>query len=347
MIEEIYSKELEELNIVFNSQNVLVKTTRKLINDLNSQHFFKELIENIKKYDDLNNVELYRFKDDVKSMYKILIHLYLNLKKEKLTSEENYENMIKSCRVFPDFIGRDMIKLISYLPILKLIKTKIEYEEYIEQKLDLNDKITISYMEEQQERLFGEDSIVSNKFLEDEEFKDFKMKNDYVNKIEKEYNLIKKDLNSCIKHLIELYEKVEDLEEFKIIIGSVQWEKNQSLKTDLLSLKVIEEILKMVKTYNDKKTNILKEIYDLLTEKLKMVVPNHKELIIEYKNKKSIFTFKNDDVLTKEMIKEIEKIIIIKSKKEIYHIKNDLLKTHQNIDSKIWSYSFECYISFN
>jgi len=232
MIEGVFDKEKKQMGIVANGHAVIHNISYRLKNDLNAQSFFSSLTKNIIEYEELHHIEQYRFKRDIKEMQGILHLLYRSLSSLPRVKDKSAKEITECCKTFPDYTGRHIISLFSYLPVIDLFCEKLSYEEYISKRIDLDKKyMGQTCMERQHEELFGE-SVFNRKFPKDDAFTDYALKNRFIDKLEAEYHDHRKgEIEEEINILLPLFLPDEDEHEMKnarVAIGSAYWDNRRN-----------------------------------------------------------------------------------------------------------------------
>lgn len=230
MIKTIFEQEKEKMKCILNAKQIVQNISYKMAHDLNCIAFFENIIENIKKYDSLERMDKIYFSDDLEEMRLILHLLYQSLQAIPNIKEKTADEIVKCCRTFPDNIGKRIIIQISYLPIMDLFYENFKYIEYIKKNVDFEEtSIGQNILDYQQDRLFGK-SILNQKFPKDEEFLDYKMRNEFIRNLREEYEETRKqELESEINFMLDLYTKDETS---KIAIGSHYWDNKNKTRSE-------------------------------------------------------------------------------------------------------------------
>ncbi len=232
MIDSIFEKEKEQMNVIIQSRYIIQNITYKLTNDKNSISFFDNVIENVRGYESLERMEKYYFENDLKEMRQVLGLLYKSLQTDTYIKNKTAEEMIKCCNVFPDNIGKRTIILISYIPIIELFFEDLLYKEYFKNYVDLEKKMMGETQQEHQYSRLFEESIFKKKFPKDDEFIDYSMRNDFTNKLKDEYEKTRKEeIKEAIDLLLKFYEESDNSEDNKLSIGSTYWEEKKRIQS--------------------------------------------------------------------------------------------------------------------
>lgn len=328
MIQMIFDNEKKEMKNIIDSKNIIQNFSYKLEYDKNSKHFFKNIIQNIKSYDRLEIMEKYHFEKDLKEMREVLHLLYRGLMSEDKIKDKTAEELKKCCNIFPDNIGKRILRKISYIPLIDLMYEKILLKEYINKKIDVNKNFCgTTILEEQERKIFND----SNMFPKDEDFIDYDMRNKYIEKLESEKDDILKD--EALQILINQYDKAEDIKSVEILIGAAYWEEKQNINRQTVeSLK--EAINKMSEAFKSKEKEKITELEKMLEKILKNKILNINEFIL----KELSITIKDGElgeiklITTRELsaneIEKIEKIIILYRNIELHRIK--LIENNKN-----------------
>lgn len=341
MIQMIFEEEKKDMKTILNSKGLFQNFSYKIAKDLNSKHFFDNLISNIKNYKNLEHMQKYNFEKDLKEMREVLHLLYSGLQSDTYIKSKTSAEMIKSCNVFPDNIGKRMIIQISYIPIINLFYEDLMHQEFFSKKIDLLQVSCGKTMQEdQRERLFGK-GLFHKKFPKDEEFIDFSMRNEFITELEKEYiDTRKEEINTALNILLSQYEDSEDLDKTTLLIGATYWDNKKTVSSkQTLAFKSALEA--MSQSFKEKDDSLLTRLTLILKDELSNITPedNIESLIIELQKEgedakiylKTIKPLENDEV------DKITKLFIIKSKLELTKIV--LLKSDSNL-----SFEFLCDI---
>jgi len=354
---KIFEKEKEELKTIINTKTILQNIDYKLRNDKNVKLFMENLVENIKTYDDKDmnktdeRMHNYYFKKDFEEMFELLLLYKYSFETVSTLKKYKGEDIAKCCNVFPDYIGEHIIRMFAYLPLMELFNKKIKYEDYINEKKDLNKKIFNQTPKEYQlERLFGENILNKrNIFKKAEDFIDYELKNKYIEKVEEKYEKeIKKDLKNNLDFFINKLSRDNTEKEIKqqeIYIGIAYW--NESFATDD---KMIESFKKVLNSIVGNLEKEKKKKYEFVEKVLKGIIKNNDKIkkylindLIDLKinkDEKLIITlsYKEENLELEKIIKEIEEIYIITTKVEVTDIKyidKTILLSSQKDDKKI------------
>ena len=330
MIETIFDKENEQLSILFNSKNILQNISYKLENDRNSIYFFENLISNIENYDNLPRMQKYYFDNDFKAMYKTLKMFYRGFQSDIRFKKMDASDMLKCCKAFPDHIGERIIGLISYIPIMDLFYEKLKYVEFINKKSS-----SVENMKKyQSEKLFS-DGLLSKTFPNDDSFIDYKLKNEYLSKLEVEYETTRKEeISTALSIMINMYNGSENIEETKINIGSAYWQRKIDISTDNTSAlkKVIEGMSKAMRKSNDEKLDkllfILKnEFEDITNVKIDNIFISKKKDT----NRTYFISINSTKEYSKENISAMLKVFVLKNDYECTNLTLDSNFENKNI----------------
>lgn len=329
MIKDFYSKEIENMVAMTNYNAFAFNLSLKIKKDLNIMNFLNNLFENTKNYD-INSCscENYDFENNVKEINDLLMLFLKSLKSDSYIKSQSSKDMIKACKVFPDYGGRTIIKLLSFLPLINLLSKKIRYKNYILENpklIDNNYGINLDIIRKE-EVLEIEVSKKIKKILPDEEFVNYKLKSEYINNFEKYYNEdIKENLDNFINNLIELYKNSENNKDL-LIIGKVIWDNdfNKVLSNEEYFFskykEIKEEILNNEKLAIDfVEPKIKKHINRIINDNLESL-----EILNDNFLYNIILNLKND--LTEVEIKEICKF---------YIVNKDISLTNLELESKM------------
>lgn len=323
MVKDFYNKEIDNMIVVTNLNAFFFNLSYKIKNDLNIKYFFDNLLNNIKNYENLSEIEKNNFEINIKEINDLLYLFLKSLKLDYYIKEQSSENMIKRCIVFPDYGGRTIIKQLSFLPLINLMSTKIKYNNYIkENPKRIQESLSVDLNKHQEEELFDEKiSDKIRKFIPDENFVNYDLKIKYINDFEAFYNEEKKEnIENFIKELLKIYDN-DDLNKNSIIVGSILWDNNLNK-----ILSKFEYFYSLFKEYNDKFEIKEKESLNLMEESffkhINNISENNVEKIKITNNNfigSIVLTIKND--LNEEEIKEITKFFIVKNKISLTTIK--------------------------
>jgi hypothetical protein len=352
MIDTIYNNEIENLKIILNSKNILQNIFYKIKKDKNSIDFFNNLINNIEKYDELDEnktserMHKYYFKNDFNSMYKIIKLFYLGLKKEEKIKNKTGKSIARCCSVFPDYTGEKIIKILGYFPLMKLFNKRIEILEFLKSKVDLNKKIMGQTITEQNEEdLFNKARRKVNITKDNSFFIDYKLKNKYIEFLEEDLKIELKEINKNINILLKILNKNEDINENLLILGISFWDSE--IKNNSEEIKELKEAFSLLfESFNKDKKEKLNKIKLILKEEiLKELKISENELSInlDKKNNKDSFDYflkiKTNLNLKEEDKEKISKLYLIKKDYEIEKIRY--------IDHRGQKYIFECKVDLN
>jgi hypothetical protein len=125
-----YKNEYEDLKTIYHKTSIYRNTIYKLSHDENIKLFKKDILENIKNYSDLERMKKHYFKNDFDKYFEIVNILFNTIIKDKDFKNYAGEDFYKCCNVFPDYMGEQFIEIISYIPIMKVMKNIFLKEEY-------------------------------------------------------------------------------------------------------------------------------------------------------------------------------------------------------------------------
>lgn len=346
MINGVFTEEKNNMKILINAKNSLQNFSYRLSNDLNAKEFFTNVIENIKKFDSLSDdvtserMFKYHFVNDLKEMREVLHLFFSGLQSKDDIKSRTSEELIKCCRIFPDNIGKRIIRQISYIPLLDLFHEKQAYLEYLNNKINLDEKsMGQTPLEYQKESIFS-DSLFSKKFPKDEDFIDYAMRNRYVEILEKEYFETKRDeINNALNILIEQYEKHDKA---PLIIGSAYWDNKQKINSS--KIQAFKDVVNaMTKTFKKNELERISKLEFILQTKIEDDFEHKVSIIKSLKIENTdggLITIDTNSNLSQNEIDKICKIFIVKDKMELIHI-----SFLNNIDEK--SYVFKCKLALN
>lgn len=346
MITMIFDKEKEQMKHLINAKNLLQNFSYKIQHDLNSKNFFENVVSNIKNYETLERMEKYHFENDIKEMREVLHLLYSGLQTDDYIKSKTSKEMIKCCNVFPDNIGKRMIIQISFIPLIDLFYEDLKYKQFIAEKLDVT-KVCCgtNLLEDQRDRLFNKKSLSHKKFPKDEDFIDYKMKNDFISNLEEEYTTRKEEIQTALSLLIAQYENSKDINKTILIIGATYWDNKQKVKSEkVMAFKeALEAMAKVFEKEEKDKLNILEL---LLKSKIEEIITPIliDEINISYSSsdgeEDDNISFKTLNQLSNEQVQLITKIVIIKSKSQLTGI--ELIDSEKKEDK--FEYTFICKI---
>lgn len=323
MIDMIYNNETQQMKNIINAKSIVQNFSYKIRNDLNSKHFFENIVKNIRNYASLERMEKYYFEKDLIAMREVLHLLYSGLQSIDYIKRKTAQEMIKACNVFPDYIGKRMIMQISYIPLIDLFYEDFKYREFIDKKINLEVRnCGGTILEDQQERLFNKKSIFNNKFPKDEDFIDYKMRNNYVDILKQEYDdKRKEEISFALNILLLQYENSKNIEETSVLIGATYWENKQKVQsTKIQSFK--DALEAMVCAFDKDKNEKINKLEIILNDKISQIINpiGIEELKLTVENEKGIIKLITKSPLENSHIEEITKIFIIKSKMELVKI---------------------------
>lgn len=338
MLGWIFEQEKTKLSNILNSRQILENFSYKLKKDLNSKNFFDNFYNNIDNINNMSDYDRKQYVKDCNEMKTMLLMLNQALKADNYISSKNSSEMIKSCNVFPDRTGREMIIQLSFLPLLRLF-CELQNIEKIKQSREFFTNYNKTLIEDQNEKLFGKGNIFRKvDYDDDEEFIDYNIKLKYLEKLENESNLKKDNLEKSIKDLLEIYFSSNNKEETMVIMGSAYWDndnKKSKERTEQFSV-IFEKMFQSFEEETNKKISILT---DVLTNKISNLIKDNKLVNVELSKDQSfsgniLITFENE--INSEEIKQIQSIIICKSEMDLHKIK------HKQNSNNI--YEFSCYL---
>lgn len=231
-----YEQRLDDLITIQNKRSILSNFKYAIKKD---ENIFKlnKLILSLKNADDIDSMERmdkYYFEKNLIGYQEILEKLFL-LSKNQIN--DNAFDLLKSCKVLPDYEGRTLLTILSYLPIVRLINQYLKYVE-INEKVNNHHKnkneIKASWLKEDS-NMFRQDGLlktrVPNYIFEDEQLEIIFLqeKIDSIN-IEE----LKNDISSLLEHMNENISVIE-------IIGLELWES--SIITDEIITVITSEII--------------------------------------------------------------------------------------------------------
>jgi len=236
-MQDIFDNDNRNLGVLINSKNIFQNINYKLKKDRNCIHFFKNIVNNIKNYDKLKNMEQFYFDNDFNEIVPLLNKYAYALKSDLFFKTKNYNEFSKPCSLFPDHIGKSIITFLGYLPLLNTFNEKLTYIKYISKEIDLEKKFMgATYLEDQYEKLF-EKNIFSKRYPSDDDFIDYKLRNKYIKKLKKDVDINK--INESIDLMLNVFKEKNDEEIKKIFftMGCTYWESitnNSNSNSDLM-----------------------------------------------------------------------------------------------------------------
>lgn len=323
MIDMIFNNETQQMKNIINAKNIVQNFSYKIRNDMNSKDFFENVIQKIKNYESLERMEKYYFEKDLIAMREVLHLLYSGLQSIDYIKTKTAQEMIKACNVFPDYIGRRMIMQISYIPLIDLFYEDLKYKEFINKKTNLEERnCGGTILEDQQERLFNKKSIFNNKFPKDEDFIDYKMRNNFIEILENKYNdKRKEEIANALNILLLHYENSKNIDETIVLIGATYWDNKQNVQsTRIQSFK--DALEAMASVFEKDKNEKINKLEIILNGKLSQIIDpiGIEELKLTVENDRGIIKLKTKSPIENTHVEEITKIYIIKSKMELIKI---------------------------
>jgi len=137
----------------------------------------------------------------------------------------------KPCHALPDYGGQSILKLIAYLPIMKLFQEKRYFLDMEKEALESEVSESIPRHETlenmQEDKLFKKESMFYRKYPDDDEsFVNHPLKKRYAKSIAADYKDRKKELDASILSLAKLYSK-----DSLIMIGSTYWDSSNKARS--------------------------------------------------------------------------------------------------------------------
>jgi len=175
MVGDLFKKDYENLTAILNSKQIIQNLSYKLEEDENCKKFFSSVYDKSEKIEELEHMDRWQFIRDIKEMSKILKYLSMAMENEWWLKDKSADDILKCCSVFPDNIGKRILIQMSYIPLLNGMIEKIEYEEFIDKKID------------DSEISDWENARIVSRFPKDENFVDYKRRNEFIIKTENEY----------------------------------------------------------------------------------------------------------------------------------------------------------------
>lgn len=250
MISTIFDEEKEKMRSIINAKQIIENISYKLAHDLNSIAFFNEVVDNIENYSSLERMKKYYFDRNLEEMRDVLHLLYHTLLTNSPIKEKTAEEIVKCCNIFPDNIGKRIIILLSYIPLIDLFYEDLQYHKYFKNYTNLENKMMGETMlEHQHDRLFKE-SIFSKTFPKDEEFIDYELRNKFVNNLKKKYeNVRENEISEALALILAHYKDNNNSEKIKVLIGSTYWDKKKKIRSEQAKefSKVIDSMLSAFK----------------------------------------------------------------------------------------------------
>ena len=243
MIEMMFNEDKENLRTIIHSKSVIQNITYKLKNDLNTKSFMDNVVDNIENYDSMERMKKYGFKNDLTEMREVLNLLYRGLQSIENTRNKTAAEIVECCSVFPDTIGERLMKQLAYIPIMDLFYEKILYEEYLKKYVKLDEEsMGTTQLKHQRDKLFKK-TILSKLFPEDKEYINYELRNEYIEKLRKDYEGGRlKEIDDTLGILLTLYKNRSEGDKNILSIGITYWDKRNKLRLE--EVEAFAEVIK-------------------------------------------------------------------------------------------------------
>ena len=310
MIEDLLTAEKEKLISICYAKNTISNIKYKIMKDENCRKFFKELHTKAVNYDNLEYMEKYYFNNDIKAFLPIL-NLLLEAARQlphisKLTGIE----IIKPYTSFSDYGGKELMYILSHIPIMKLILEKINYEKQVEiSSRDFN-----TYKTMQSEKL-DVTKLNACKFPNDDDIIDYDLKKMVAEKRAKEYNNgIKDKINEDINTLCTTIDETKSIYEQKVLIGCVIWDKTMN-KEDKNADAIKEVLTSMSASIDKSQQNKVKKLEKIL--KTEFMDITDAIIRVDINRDKSLIHVETRRKITDDEVLKMRKIFILKKDFEL------------------------------
>ena len=240
MIQNVFDKEIEQMRAIANARTIIGNFKYRLVNDKNVQLFLESLVSNITNYDSLERMEKYYFINDFDELLKVLEYLYSGSRAHEYFNKMDSAEFAKPCHALPDYGGQSILKLIAYLPIMKLFQEKRHFLDMQKKDFesDVHENIPMHQSLEnmQEDKLFKKESMFYRKYPDDDSFVNHPLKKRYAKSIAADYEECKEELDASILSLANLYSK-----DSLLMIGSTYWDNSNKARAK--SAKAFEGML--------------------------------------------------------------------------------------------------------
>lgn len=250
ILKTMYQDEVLCMNALLSQKNTILNIKYKLLNDHNVKNIFNLIPKYILENENLTWNEKYHFEKEIMELSIILnkfLHVLLNF---KLIENIKSENLIEPCEYFPDSGGRNLMYILSHIPLIDLIVRDLNYNKTIKQN---SDTFVDSMTKHQNEILFGNKRFFRReKFPPEQRFISYALQKKHAEIIQAEYESgIKDDIKNSLIILAKQFNLSKNLFETKVELGCLFWDSKIKEK-ETNDQKIRDGFLAIVKAFEKK-----------------------------------------------------------------------------------------------
>ena len=206
MFNLLYQKEEDMMLGLLNTRSSISSTYRKLSSDANFKRYLKESVNYAKSGGSRDamgfNSWYFVTKENERVMRIVNLLMHSTLKS---FIEKSGEQLSKPCSVFPDSGGSTLMRIMGFLPLLKLVSEHINFSKFTNQHIP--DVERASMLEHQRDFLFSKRSFVrGSQYPNDDQFVNYGLRNEYIKYLKEENTPNIKDLCEKMKLLSSAFE---------------------------------------------------------------------------------------------------------------------------------------------
>ena len=221
----------KQLSIVINAKQVIKNVFYYISRDKNFDHFFSQIWDIAQIYDQMNDgsdkMKRFDFEKDLEQAHSILSHLVEAMQNVEYLKNKTSEDIAKCCNEFPDHTGKKLLMTLGHMPIINAVYEKYRYKEEVDKYVEPEefDRYTEMY----------DGFMRRRRFAEDDYFVDYERRNEYIERLKKEYEREGgrlEVLNESITQLCNMRNKSEYGPQTLLGIGSAYWDNLREEKSN-------------------------------------------------------------------------------------------------------------------
>jgi len=259
MIKSLFEESQKKMNTIINQHHIVANIVYQLSKDLNTKTALSNLIDNCSNYDTLERMAKYHLNKDILALNQIIGSLLQTMKSVGTIKDKTGKEIAKPCLVFNDNIGKTTLRLLSHLPLLRLMSARIKYEEMNKNK-DGDPRTMEVIADHKNGRLFDRECFTFKEFPDDADFEELALKKKVYQERAKHYESeVKSELDDNISKLcVEPSNRVD--------FGAAFWDIQSQPKVNNNALK--ETIEAMCASFQSEKQEKLDKLIAIFKSEL-------------------------------------------------------------------------------
>jgi hypothetical protein len=231
MFDRLYQKEIDMMHGLLNQKQTIQNTYHTMSHDENLKRYLKQAVNYAKSggsREDMGFHDHYfiiKQNEDIMIVFNLLVASLLAVYIDK-----SGEDIAEPCVMFPDQGGETLLRLIGFIPLLKLVSEHVKFTEFIKKHTSLDEKDTM--VEFQRERLFSKSQFMRRcKFPGDDKFTDYELRNEYIDSLKINFTKREGELLQQMRSIALLFEDKPTLSNDNALrIGIQFWDQSRDAK---------------------------------------------------------------------------------------------------------------------